>query len=316
MKALVTGACGFVGSHLVRELLGAGYETTAVDLFEESSPAPGALPAGAVYRRCDLLDAVGFAKILTESRPEAIFHLAAQGSAAASFVDPRGTLETNLIGTLNLLEAERKAGIGARIFITGSSEEYGRRSPGEMPLKEECAMEPVSPYAASKAAQNILSMQYYRAFGSRVILSRSFSHTGPGQRETFVLPSFARQCARIKAGLDAPEIRTGDTGVTRDFLDVRDVVRAYRLLMEKGEEGRTYNVSSGEGLVLGEALAMLMAAAGIEARLTRDPALERPADVRVLVGDNARLRADTGWNREIPTGRMLEDLYRWWSGGS
>jgi GDP-4-dehydro-6-deoxy-D-mannose reductase len=157
-------------------------------------------------------------------------------------------------------------------------------------------------------------MQYYRAFGSRVVLSRSFSHTGPGQRETFVLPSFARQCARIKAGLDAPEIRTGDTGVTRDFLDVRDVVRAYRLLMEKGEEGRTYNVSSGEGLVLGEALAMLMAAAGIEARVTRDPALERPADVRVLVGDNARLRADTGWKREISAERMLDDLYGWWSG--
>ena len=302
-----------MGAHLVKELLGAGYETVAVDLFGESSPAPRALPEGAVYMRCDLLDAGGFAKVLSESRPEAIFHLAAQGSAAASFVDPAKTLETNLMGTLNLLEAERKAGLGAVIFITGSSEEYGRRSPGEMPLKEECAIEPVSPYAASKAAQNVLAMQYYRAFGSRVVLSRSFNHTGPGQRETFVLPSFARQCARIKAGLDGPEIRTGDTGVTRDFLDVRDVVRAYRLLAEKGKEGGTYNVSSGEGLVLGEALAMLMAAAGIDARVTRDPALERPADVRVLVGDNARLRADTGWKREISTGMMLEDLYRWWS---
>ncbi len=313
MRALVTGAGGFVGRHLVKELVDAGYETAAVDLCEKPSPCADGFPAGAIFRKCDLLDRDGFGNVISEFRPDAIFHLAAQGSAALSFVDPRGTLETNVIGTLNLLEAERTAGIGARIFVTGSSEEYGRRFPGEMPLGENSPIEPVSPYASSKAAQNLLSMQYFRAFGSRVVLSRSFSHTGPGQTESFVLPSFARQCARIKAGIDPPVIRTGNLDVKRDFLDVRDVVRAYRMLLEKGKDGETYNVSSGMGLDLGEALEKLISIAGIDVIVKQDPALMRPVDVKVLVGDSTKLRVRTGWRPEIAVDSMLGDLFRWWS---
>ncbi len=309
---MVTGANGFVGRYLLRELSGAGYELLAVDLAGPGQAGPEEYPGGTVYRRCDLRDAVGVNELLEQSEPESIFHLAARSSAARSFQDPAGTFQANLIGTLNLLEAVRRIGLEARMLLIGSSEEYGVRAPEEMPLSEDSPIEPVSPYAASKAAQNLIGMQYFRTFGSNVIMTRSFSHTGPGQTDIFVLPSFARQCAEIGAGKTAPVISTGNLDVERDFLDVRDVARAYRLLMEEGKAGKVYNVCSGSGINLRKALDAIVSSSGVQVEIRTDQGLLRPVDIPVMIGDNSRLREDTGWKREISASRMLEDLVSWW----
>lgn len=333
MKILVTGAGGFVGGHLVRELLDAGHDVVASDVSvpggasrRGARPARSGRaepsPAGVAWRRCDLLDFAATRELVQGTRPDCIIHLAAQSSAALSLERPRATIEANVIGTLNVLEAVRgvtppcppaKTPSGkVRIVSIGSSEEYGAKPRSAMPLGESASLEPASPYAASKAAQTLLVLQYGRAYGFDVVATRSFGHTGPGQTDRFVLPAFARQCAEIKAGRRAPVVRTGRLDVVRDYLDVRDVARAYRLLAERGESGGAYNVCSGEGLSLREALDAFIAASGADVAVEQDPALLRPADIPVLVGDNARLRRECGFERAIPRETMLADLFAHW----
>ena len=317
MRALVTGAGGFVGRYLVRELHDSGYDIIATDIIEapEDSGA-GRFPEGVEFRRLDLREVGEVRAVFADFAPRAVFHLAAQSSAARSFEDPRETLETNIFGTLNLLEAARES-VGetpTRFLSVGSCEEYGRRTPDEMPLTERSPVEPVSPYAVSKASQSMLVLQYHSAYGLECMTTRSFSHTGPGQTARFVLPAFAKQCVEIKAGLTEPLIKVGNLEVTRDFLDVRDVVRAYRLLVEKGRPGTVYNVCRGEGLELGEALRTFEEMTGRPVEREIDPKLLRPADVPMLIGDGGRLRSQTGWTPSISNGSMLENLFEYWEG--
>lgn len=317
MRSLVTGAGGFVGAYLSRELAAAGHEVIATDVVE-----PAGLPNDIARRRCDLLDGAAVKALVADVRPDYVFHLAAQSSAARSFDEPRSTLETNVFGTLNLLESVRflpYACPGARtrsgkirVLSVGSSEEYGRQPRGAMPLGEGSPIEPVSPYAVSKAAQTLLALQYGRAFGMDVVAVRSFGHTGPGQTARFVLPAFARQCAEIRVGTREPVVKVGTLDVVRDFLDVRDVVRAYRMLAEEAGEPGVYNVCSGEGVPLRDALDFLVRACGVPARIEEDPGLVRPVDIPVLVGDNARLRRACGWRREHSTEDMLGALFEYW----
>lgn len=330
-RALVTGACGFVGRFLLNELAGAGYEVFAsdictslpCDMLEGSGPAevfPALeFPKNAVYRACDLRDAHAVKDLVCEIQPQAIFHLAAQSSAAESFKDPIATLEVNIFGTLHLLEAVRMCsraqsagGAPTRVLSVGSSDEYGQRRPEDMPLGEDTRVDPVSPYAVSKTAQTLLSLQYCKAYDLDVVVTRSFSHTGPGQTVRFVLPSFAKQCAQIKAGTKEPVMRVGNTDVVRDYLDVRDVVRAYRLLIERGTKGRVYNVCSGTGLKISTALDTLIEKVAEAIAVETDPELLRPVDVPVLIGKNERLRYDTGWEAAISTQQMLGDLALYW----
>ncbi|MCK4349770.1 MAG: GDP-mannose 4,6-dehydratase [Candidatus Krumholzibacteria bacterium] len=320
MRIIVTGAAGFVGRYLVSELDGAGYEVLGIDMVEgtDGGPPDGyPPPPGVKYRRCDLTLSGETGAVIAEWKPQGVFHLAAQSSAARSFEQPRETFEINIFGSLNILEAVRavaeNSGEPVRILSVGSCEEYGRKGPDEMPLTEESTVEPVSPYAVSKAAQSMLMLQYHAAYGIDTVVTRSFSHTGPGQPDRFVLPSFARQCAGIRAGSSEPKIRVGNLDVTRDFLDVRDAVRAYRLLFEKGKSGTVYNVCRGEGVALKDALDALTGMTERDVEVEIDPALFRPADVPVLVGDNGRLRSDTGWNPSITTEEMLTDLFVFWS---
>ncbi|MBN1886255.1 MAG: GDP-mannose 4,6-dehydratase [Candidatus Krumholzibacteriota bacterium] len=327
MKALVTGACGFVGRYLVDELVSFNWDVAATDILDAPPPAgvtipgegtrtlpPPAASGGSSYRRCDLTDPVSAAALVEETSPDAVFHLAAQSSAGRSFDDPFGTIRTNLFGTLGLLEALRRSPRGRKtVFLSvSSSEEYGRRPREEMPLREESRIEPVSPYAVSKAAQGMLALQYGTCHGLPVIVTRSFGHTGPGQSDMFVLPAFARRCARVRLGLDEPVVRTGNIDVERDFLDVRDVVRAYRLLVESGSRGRVFNVCSGTGLQLRDALDILLARIPGDVQVETDPALLRPVDVPVMIGSNERLRAAIDWEPSIGRGRMLADLADWW----
>ncbi|MCK4235555.1 MAG: GDP-mannose 4,6-dehydratase [Candidatus Krumholzibacteria bacterium] len=337
MRALITGACGFVGRYLVHELVSSGYEVLATDIIEPSPVVgstgkgeefgidtvdgglvawPPAFPEGVVFRRCDLLDFPAVRKLVTDWNPRFLFHLAAQSSAARSFDDPKATLETNLFGTLSILEALKEetesAGKGTKVLSVGSSEEYGIRSRQEMPLVEESPIEPVSPYAVSKTAQSLLSLQYHRTYGLDTIATRSFSHTGPGQADHFVLPSFAKQCAEIKGGFTEPLLNVGNLDVVRDFLDVRDVVRAYRLVIEKGKSGEVYNVCSGNGLELRGALDTLIRKVPAKINVVKDPGLFRPADVPVMIGDSGKLRLDTGWEPRIRPEKMLSDLIVYW----
>ena len=307
MRALVTGAAGFVGGYLTAALAEADAEVLGLD-----AAAPAQAAAGAPVLRCDLSDTGAVARAVEQFAPDVVFHLAAQSSAGRSFEDPRGTFEANVLAAVDLFEVLRRRAPGARVVVVGSGEEYGLRSPGEMPLGENAPVEPANPYAASKAAQNLLAMQYRRAYGLDVVATRSFSHTGPGQRDAFVLPSFARQCAEIRAGGREAVIRTGNLAVTRDYLDVRDVARAYIAIAGKGISGATYNVCSGEGLDLGQALETLISFAGGGIRVETDPALLRPIDAPILVGDNGRLRTECGWRPRIAPQRMLEDLFSWW----
>ena len=300
MRSLVTGACGFVGSYLANELAGAGHDVVVTDLPDLAAGSLSrrrtgaaraasypAFPRGTAYRSCNLLDAAAVKALIGSIRPDCIFHLAAQSSAAQSLEDPRRTLETNVFGMLNILEGVRElapARPGARtrsgrvrILSVGSCEEYGRRPRGEMPLREESLIDPVSPYAVSKAAQTMLARQYARSFGLDVVATRSFSHTGPGQTDRFVLPSFARQCSEIKAGKRAPAVKVGNLDVVRDFLDVRDVVRAYRMIADGAEEAGVFNVCSGKGLVLRDALDVLIRMCGVAVTVEEDPMLMRQA---------------------------------------
>jgi GDP-4-dehydro-6-deoxy-D-mannose reductase len=315
MRVLVTGAGGFVGRHLVRELHDSGYDIIATDIIDASEDSGiDEYPERVTFRRLDLKEMTAIRAVFADFAPRAVFHLAAQSSAARSFENPRETLETNIFGTFNLLETVRES-MGEtppRFLSVGSCEEYGRRGPDEMPLTERSLIEPVSPYAVSKAAQSMLVLQYHSAYGIECVVTRSFSHTGPGQTVRFVLPAFAKQCAEIKAGLSEPLIRVGNLEVTRDFLDVRDVVRAYRLLIEKGSAGTIYNVCRGEGLSLGNALRELEGMTGYEVERETDPNLLRPVDVPMLIGDSGRLRSETGWTPSISNERMLEDLFRYW----
>lgn len=338
MRTIVTGACGFVGRHLVRELVANGYEVLATDRYPEPPPciigevetggeggirrveidgasSPLLLPEGILYRGCNLLDAQAVTALVGEWHPQAIVHLAAQSSAGASFSDPRGTLETNIFCTLNLLEATRSCeGMDrpVRFLSVCSSEEYGRRSLAEMPLGEDSPIEPASPYAVSKAAQGMLSLQYGLTYEIEVIVTRSFGHTGPGQTDRFVLPAFAKQCATIKAGVAPPVVKVGNLDVIRDFLDIRDVVCAYRALLECGSSGAVYNVCSGDGLSLGDALDSLIRMSGAGIEIVKDPERLRPVDVPVMIGDNTKLRHDTDWEATVTRERMLEDLLEYW----
>lgn len=337
MKALVTGAIGFVGKYMMIELASSGYSVRGVDVadsfdavsldplnrwFERGNTA--GYDAGVIdYRRCDILDYDCVVSVIDEYVPDVIVHLAAQSSAARSFDDPIGTMKTNLLGTMNLFEAVRRFVSSdrvkesesgrLRILSVGSSDEYGNRRPEEMPLEETTKVDPLSPYAVSKAAQSMLARQYSVAFGLEIISTRSFNHTGPFQSERFVLPAFAKQCAEIKFAVAEPVIRTGNIDVIRDFSDVTDTVRAYRLLVEKGRAGEVYNVCSCNGLRLRDALNMMMMLTGIEAEVTVDETLLRPAELEVLVGLNEKLKRDTGWEARYDAAGVISRLVEFWT---
>ncbi len=310
MRVTVTGADGFVGQWLLRRLLADGDEVTG--LVRASTPQLTTLePALAQkirWRRCELADVDGLRNQLRDAKPASIFHLAAQSSVPASLQDPIGTFETNIIGTANVLEAARVAAADATIVVVGSADAYGSVRPELLPLREDAPLQPRNPYAASKAAAEIIALQHARAGWNRVVVTRSFNHTGPGQNTAFAVGAFAKQVADIKAGRAAPRLRVGDLTPRRDISDVRDVVDAYALLAQRGKTGLVYNVCSGRDVSMRDIVEALLRLGGVHAEIEEDPALLRAVDNPVLRGDPSRIAADTGWKTLIPLETTLADV--------
>jgi GDP-4-dehydro-6-deoxy-D-mannose reductase len=306
-RILVTGIGGFVGPYLAARLRRDGH--TVLGLGAEQSPAT--VRASLEYEwTADLRNATAVAEAVAGAHPDAIIHLAAQSSASRSFAAPAETFAINVVGTWNLLEAVRAHVPRARVLAVGTGEVYGPQPPGTR-VTEDTSFAPVSPYALSKAAADSAAEFAHRVYGLDVVRARAFSHAGPDQTSTFVIPSWARQIAAIERGNAEPVLRVGNLDVTRDLTDVRDVVAAYAVLLEHGGAGEVYNVCRGEGVSLRELASRMVAMAHRPIRVEVDPSLLRPADVPWLVGDPSRL-ATLGWCAAIPLATTLEDVLTDW----
>jgi GDP-4-dehydro-6-deoxy-D-mannose reductase len=308
MVDLILGAAGFVGGYAIRQLAADGAEVhAAMRPAEQLSPDLAAL---CTQHTLDLLDADAVHDLLHGIKPDRILHLAAQSSVAVSWKQPQQTAEVNIIGTLNLLEAARTLPIMPRILLVGSGEEYG--APAQNPVREEMPLHPANIYAATKAAAEQFAAVYYKAYHLPVICVRAFNHIGPMQREIFVTADFCKQAAEIEAGLREPVIRTGNLSAKRDFTDVRDIVRAYALLLECGRAGEIYNVGSGNAVMISDILSQIQQLCHVPFRIETDPAKLRPVDVPVIAADIAKLQAHTGWTPEIPLAQTLADTLEHW----
>ena len=312
MRLLLTGAGGFVGGHLVELVRQEAPATSLHGVVQPHGSLAWSTSQGARIHEADLDDPAAAAAVIQEVRPDGIVHLAGQSSVQQSWLDPGGTLRTNVLGIVHLLDAARSASLRPAVLVVGSAEEYGPVGEAELPIREDAPLRPASPYAVSKVAQGALARLYGPAGGMRVVLTRTFHHTGPGRGEAFAESSFARQIAEIEHGLRPAVIEVGNLDAVRDFCDVRDVVRAYLLLLEKGEPGQAYNVCSGRGLRIREVLDLLLASSSARVEVRVDKERLRPADVPAQVGDPSRLRAATAWEPRIPIAETLRDLLSDW----
>lgn len=314
MRVLITGITGFAGSHLADYIVA---EQPDVEIFgthrwRSRFENIEHLRNDIQLVETEMRDYTSVCRALDQCRPDAIFHLAAQSYVPTSWTAPSDTLTTNIIGQTNLFEAVRDLGLDPVIQIAGSSEEYGLVLPDEVPIREDNPLRPLSPYAVSKVAQDLLAYQYFKSYGLRTIRTRGFNHTGPRRGDVFVTSNFAKQIARIELGKSEPVIRVGNLDAQRDFTDVRDIVRAYWLTVEKGEVGEVYNLASGVAISIREMLDRLLGLSKCEVRIEIDTDRLRPSDVEILLGDSTKFRDRTGWEPCIPFDQTLQDLLDYW----
>lgn len=304
LRVLITGANGFVARFLVEELHRRGVETIGVDIASRAAWSVDR------YYACDLLESNAIRIIMEVERPTHVIHLAAVSSVGKSWAAPVNSFLNNTNVFLNVVEAIRTLGLlETRILSVGSSEEYGNVRQEETPITEAHRLSPCSPYAVARVAQEQLSELYAKGYGLDIVMTRSFNQIGPGQESTFVVPSFVRQLLVARnANVRTAHVKAGDLSIVRDFLDVRDAVAAYLLLLEHGERGAVYNVCSGRGFRLDEVLRTAAEIVGVEVETEIDPAYVRPADNHVIVGDNAKIRAATGWMPQRDLKTSLRDI--------
>ncbi len=299
---LITGANGFVARHLVSALKAVGDEIVGVDVGRDAAWAVDR------YYGCNLLGAEAIKIILTIERPDVIVHLAAVSSVAQSWKSPVESFLNNTNIFLNVVESVRALGLRTRILSVGSSEEYGNIPNREVPIREEHPLAPASPYAVARVSQEQLSSLYANGFGLDVVMTRSFNQIGPGQRTDFVVPSFLAQLKKGKdAGQKVVRVQVGDLSIVRDFLDVRDAVAAYLLLIDRGVSGEVYNICSGIGRTLDEVLGIVAGTVGIEVEACVDPQRIRPADNKVILGSNEKMR-QLGWCPTYTLEASLQDM--------
>ncbi len=261
----------------------------------------------------DMRDAHSIEKVISNVEPHYIFHLAAQSFVPMSWNAPADTMTTNVIGTINLFEAVRKSKVDPKVQIAGSSEEYGLVYPDEVPIRETNPLRPLSPYGVSKVAQDRLAYQYHKSYGLKTVITRAFNHTGPRRGDVFVTSNFSKQIAQIEKGIQKPVIKVGNLNAKRDFSDVRDVVKAYWLSLQKCEFGDVYNVCSGKSRTIQSVLDLLMKLSKKKnIKIKKDPSRMRPSDVEILQGDHTKFSKTTGWKPETPFEKTMEDLLNYW----
>lgn len=309
MRALIIGGAGFVGGYLIDELAGAGFDVYATCLPNEHIGGDNV-----TVRTLDILGEVsGITALLDEIQPDVIYHLAAQSSVALSWKKPQLTADINIKGTVNVLEAVRECvKKDMRILLIGSGEEYGFIREGACPLTEDEPLRPGNIYAATKACQGMIGEIYARAYKLDIIMVRAFNHSGPRQLPMFVIADFCKQIADIEKGLHEPEMCVGNLSAMRDFTDVRDIVRAYRLLASKGVSGRTYNIGRGKAAAVSEILETALSMAKCSIAVKQDPARMRASDIPIIEPDVTRIAEDTGWKAEISMEQTIHDTLEYW----
>jgi GDP-4-dehydro-6-deoxy-D-mannose reductase len=313
VRVLITGITGFVGSHLAEWALAQNADVIGALRWRSNTEHIEHLLDRLTLIQSDLRELSSVRDLVERARPDYIVHLAAQSFVAASWQTPAETLLTNAISQMNLFEAIRQLGNRARFLVIGSSEEYGLVEPHELPIRETNPLRPLSPYAVSKVTQDLMGFQYFKSYGLDIVRARAFNHTGPRRGDAFATSNFAKQIVEIEAGLREPVVSAGDLKPTRDFSDVRDVVRGYWALLERGAAGEVYNLCSGTDWSIERMLQFLIAqstVSGIQVRT--DPARLRPSDVPVLRGCADKIEAAVGWRTRIPLERTLGDLLDYW----
>jgi GDP-4-dehydro-6-deoxy-D-mannose reductase len=310
LRILITGVTGFVGPYLAQHIAEAAPDAEVWGLVWAADRAE--VPASVHPIEADLTDISSLRAAFEQARPETIFHLAAASSVASSWDHPGRFLEVNAVGTVNLLETVRAADREVRVVVSSSGEVYGAVPADQQPITEDAHLAPLSPYAASKAAQDLLTAQYYYGYGIPTMRLRLFHHTGPRRPPQFVASSFAQQIARIEEGLDPPRLAVGNLEAIRDFTDVRDVARAYWLAAISGIPGDVYNICSSRHVSIRRVLDILLGDSKVEVEVEVDPDRLRSADIPYLVGDHTRFSSATGWQPDIPLVQTLGDLLEWW----
>ena len=293
MRALVTGGTGFVGRWLSAHLEAEGDMVTATG------------------EEVDVTDGAAVAVKVGEIQPDAIYHLAGQASVGRSWDTPARTFEVNVIGTVNVLDAARRLDVKPRVVVVSSAEVYGRVSAADLPIGEDVAVRPLSPYAASKVAAEVAARQAVDGFGVPAIIARPFNHIGPGQAPGFVVSDLAKRIVEAER-TGSPKLHMGNAAPRRDLTDVRDVVRAYRLLVTSGVPGEAYNIATGADVMIGDLARRLIELSGTGLELVPDSVEPRPADVPVLRGDPTKLRTATGWTPAISLDQTLRDVLAYW----
>ena len=316
MRALITGITGFVGSHLADYLIAEHPDVEIAGMKRWRSPLDNIrqLIGKVKLYDCDLRDLSSLITTFRDFKPDAIFHLAAQSYVQTSYIAPVDTLETNVCGTTNLLEAVRFAEIDPVIHICSSSEVYGQVAEEDLPIRETCPLRPVSPYAVSKVGEDMVSYMYHQAYGVKTIRSRMFTHSGPRRGDVFVDSAFSLQVAKIEAGIQEPVLKVGNLDSVRTFCDVRDTVRAYWMLVNKCEPGEVYNIGGSITMTIREMLDMLLEMTPMkdQIKVEVDPALLRPADVTLQIPGTEKFRNATGWSPEIDYRQTLQDMLDYW----
>lgn len=306
-KGLVIGAAGFVGNYLINEMHANDMEVYATKLPHEQLDNPYAT----VYD-LDIMNKDAIVALLFELRPDYIFHLAAQSSVGLAWKNPGLTIDVNIKGSVNVMDAVRELFYKPRVLLIGSGEEYGHIRPGETPISEENSLRPGNIYAATKACQNMIGNIYSKAYDMELMMVRAFNHIGPGQLPMFVVSDFCKQVAEIEKGLREPVMKVGNLAAKRDFTDVRDVVKAYVKLIAVGVPGETYNVGSGNAQAIQEILNLIVSLSKVEIAVEIDPNKLRPVDVPIIEADITKIKELTGWKPEIPLQQTIQETLDYW----